>query len=350
MAGTRQFFSFLSCGILLSAAITAGQKSDSISHPFALLTLGTQVDPDERQKIDEGGVIAKTLPASGHELAIMAAGATKATPDGLISSIRDIAKFRDAKLIPEIGRFSVPPRLTDLDGLTLDEDDLKAIRSCQPKDCDLKLSSDEILRLQRVISEHGGSKDPATWRDPVEREFRQIVLDRVTAYRQHGLAGIPQYADSNDSGPDLCASFDALLQHSTSLQAHAPQLVAYFRQYPDVAGPPADSFLYWSKETIRKPMIGVTHTVIVRNDTRGPGEPAALVASREVFSTRYTSGGLSMTMLVAGSEGKPGYLVYLNRSWVDGVHALWRPIVEWIVKRHAPGYFKTARERIEAAS
>jgi hypothetical protein len=41
------------------------------------------------------------------------------------------------------------------------------------------------------------------------------------------------------------------------------------------------------------------------------------------------------------------YLVYLNRTWVDGLHALWRPFVEHGIKAQAGRVFAGARERIE---
>jgi hypothetical protein len=72
------------------------------------------------------------------------------------------------------------------------------------------------------------------------------------------------------------------------------------------------------------------------------------VASREIFSTRYTSASFVLTMLFQDpASASKRYLVYLNRTWADGLHALWRPFVEYRIKAQAGKVFAGARERIE---
>jgi hypothetical protein len=41
------------------------------------------------------------------------------------------------------------------------------------------------------------------------------------------------------------------------------------------------------------------------------------------------------------------YVVYVNRTWVDGIRALWRPFVEYRVKSQAKKVFADVRERLE---
>jgi hypothetical protein len=92
----------------------------------------------------------------------------------------------------------------------------------------------------------------------------------------------------------------------------------------------------------------VTHVAIMRGGSHGDA-PEVLIASREVFSTRYTSGVLALTLLLHGADASSSrYLVYVNRTWVDAVRALWRPFVEWRVKSQAAKVFAMARDRIEA--
>ena len=125
--------------------------------------------------------------------------------------------------------------------------------------------------------------------------------------------------------------------------------MSYLERFP--AGPPADpivaSFLYWSKEKYAwKPMISVTHVTMAR-----PSEPTdaeVVVLSREVFATRYTSGAVSLTLLMRGTDAiAPHYLIYDSQSWVDSLHFLWRPFVEHHVKSEAADIFNTLRARIE---
>ena len=75
------------------------------------------------------------------------------------------------------------------------------------------------------------------------------------------------------------------------------------------------------------------------------------MASREVFATRYTSGGLVLTLLLRGTDARaPHYLVYLNRTWVDGLRAFWRPFVNHHIRSQGPKVFAATRARIEGNS
>jgi len=99
-----------------------------------------------------------------------------------------------------------------------------------------------------------------------------------------------------------------------------------------------------------KPIISVTHVTIVEPDQPGT-LPELMAASREVFSTRYTSGALMLTLLLRGTNTRaPYYLVYLNRTWVDALHAFWRPFINHRVRSQGRKAFAAARARIEGAT
>jgi len=286
---------------------------------------------EQRMGLDRGEAIAKVLPADHHELAIFAAGLTSATVDELVSSVENVARLKESGYVPEIGRFSTPPKLSDLESLTLDRDDGDAIRECRPGRCDLKLSAAEITRLQGVIATSGND-----WRRPLQDQFRRMILDRVRRYLREG--------DRSDR------VFSVLLAHSPSVTAHAPQLGEYLEHYPEKRPADTEAFLYWSKETYaRHPIISVTHVAIRRGSVhRDEAAADVLVVSRDVFSTRYVSGALAMTVLLGATRSSsPRYLAYVNHTWVDDVYWLWRPIVEHRVKTEAAKAFAKARERIE---
>jgi hypothetical protein len=310
--------------------------------PFSFFGSSIRVSPEERRKLDEGDVLTKTLPAHGHEIALFTAGSISTTPEALANSVRGIAELKKGPLVPQIGRFSSPPTAADLASLTLDDADLKAIKHCRPRGCDLKLSGAEIARLQAAPA-----ANPEIWKSETEKTFRQILLERVTAYLGQGQAGIPQY-ESGDDDADLTSTFAALLQSSPYLRANLPQVGEYFERYPAFHVRGMESFLYWSKEKPpRNSIISVTHVTILRSDP-DVVSPEVIVASKEVFATRYTSGALALTLLLHSTNGPPRrYLAYVNRTWVDDLRSLWRPIVEWRVRSQASKAFAVARQRIE---
>ena len=136
---------------------------------------------------------------------------------------------------------------------------------------------------------------------------------------------------------------------STGFIARVPDVADYLERFPAAPLLGAESFLYWSKETYAwNPMITVTQVTIVRGNGEGP-VPEVLVISRDIFATRYTGGSLVMSSLVRdpGAPANRRYLVYVNRTWVDGIRALWRPFVEFRVKSQAKKVFANVRDRLE---
>jgi hypothetical protein len=313
--------------ILLTLRAAAPLAADAPRNPFAFLAPVIQFTDEERRRLDQREVVLRILPASGHELAVLAAGALEVGADALVASVRDMPGLKRGAYVPQIGVFSSPPQLNDVGELTLDPADAKAIRSCRPDradDCDLKLEADEIARLQAAAS------DTAR----LQEEFRRVLVGRVEQYQRRG----------DQQGQE---EFASLLQHSPYVK-RLPQLAAYLERYPVDAPAGSESFLYWSKETYAwKPMITITHVTILHGSTE-QGAPEVAVASRDLFSTRYTSGSLVLTLLFRDADTpSQRYLVYINRTWVDGVRALWRPLVEYRVRGQAKKVFAGARDRIE---
>jgi hypothetical protein len=260
----------------------------------------------------------------------MVAASLNIGPDAFVAKVRNIVGLKKSPNVPQIDKFSNPPAIEDLRSLTLDASDIDAITRCRPARCALKLNDAEIERLHRVAAPSTAHSD-----ESVQREFRQIMLDRVRSYVATGAQ-------------DQKAHFVTLMQHSPFV-IRTPQLANYLENFPTTSLPGAESFLYWSKETYAwSPLISVTHVTILR--TSGDSRlPEVLVISRDIFATRYTGGSLVLSSLVRDPRAPANqrYLVYVNRTWVDGVRALWRPFVEYRVKSQAKKVFATVRDRLE---
>jgi hypothetical protein len=114
--------------------------------------------------------------------------------------------------------------------------------------------------------------------------------------------------------------------------------------------PSAESFLYWSKEQYRsgKPIISVTQVHIVR--PVGSSLPTVLVIGQELFASHYRDGSLGTTFVMDGDVTR--YLVYLNRSQVDGLDGvlggLKRSVVEGRLESEVKAAIATVRQRIES--
>jgi hypothetical protein len=314
---------------LLLSSRPASPQAEQIDDVFELLEPTVRFSADDRKQLDKRGIVLHILPAKDRELAAVAAGSLTVGVDAVLASVRDIVDLKRGPLVPQIGRFSPRPTRHDVQSLTLDEVDVSAIKHCRPDDCDLKLTPDEIGRLQQAMSQDDGDANAS-----LNREFRNVLVDRVKQYLGHGVL----------EGRE---EFSALLRHSPYVQALVPQLGSYLERYPAQPLAGSESFVYWSKEEYGwKPMITATHVTILHGDA-SEGQPELIVASRDILSTRYTSASLVLTLLFRDPLSSGHYLVYVNRTWVDGLRGLWRPFVEHRVKGQAKRVFADVRERIE---
>ena len=298
--------------VLVACAALAVARAAPVD-PFAFFRPGVDLSAEERGRLDRGASLARTLAAGDREIAIFGAVPVAVDGDRLVAWVREIAALKKSPLVLEIGRFSDPPRLEDLAGLTLDAADVDAIGACRPGECGLKIDADEIARLQRVSPARGGSERA------VQVEFRGLVLARVQAYLADGLA------------KPLQAPFEAIVANTPFLATRLPAFADYLIRYPHVALPHVESFLYWSKERFSgKPVIKVTHVAIVRG--ADDGGPDALVAGKQIFGTHYIDASLDLTAIVGGGPDGRRYLAFYNRSNVDVLGGFFGGLVRMIAQ------------------
>jgi hypothetical protein len=333
--------------LIVVAGYGAVRSQDAAANPFAFLAPWVQVSPGERERLDRGEVVARTLPATGSQVAVFVAARVQAAPETLVAWTRAIDAFKRSPAVLAIGTFSEPPLLSDLDALVLDDVDVEDAARCRPGHCGLKLTAREIAALGAATSVTDGGR-----RDAVQRAFRQVVLERVRTYRAQGIAGLPALAD-RASTRRIADGLSAILDRSPYL-ARLPSVIDWIRQFPRVEGPD-DTLLYWSKESLGsgKPVITVTHVGIVRPPP-ARDRPAVLVTGTQLLATHYTNASLGLTMLVPGLGGAEHYLVYLNRTDVDVLGGMFsgmvRATIERRLNRQAPLVVRVLRSRLESGS
>jgi len=317
-------------------------QSPTGSSPFDFFRPDVTLSPAEQSRLDRGESIVKSLPPSSGEVAIFAAVRADISGDRLIAWVRRIDALKRGRFVMAIGRFSQPPRLEDVEGVTLEPGELDDLRQCRAGSCSLKLSANEIEMLVPLARE----RRPG-WQTAVQQGFRQVLMARATTYLGQGLRGLPPSADREE--PESVESeFAPLLKNSTFLRTQLPGLAEYlihFPAHPMPAAPgeasataqnvamdhrPSESFLYWSKEGLGgKPIISITHVGILKpNDHLAP---EAIVVSRQIFASHYVTGSLAVTAVTRGASGR--YLAYLNRSRIDILDGLFGGLVRRIAER-----------------
>jgi hypothetical protein len=315
--------------------------------PFALFQPTAVVSPAELQQLDRGEPLVKILAADGQELAALAAVAI--APDQTVGRaagwIRRVDDLRASRYLLATGRFSTPPRIEDLDALSLDEEDLQDIRVCRPRQCGLKLTEAEIEELRTVAGTSGEG-----WRAAVQLAFRRVVLRRVESYLAGGLGALAPYG--NRKRPRAPAdAFALIVNHSLFLQQRFPDTAPRLTTCPGRSIAHGEGFVYWSTERLgAKPIITVTHVSLLRPGSDARSDLVAL--GIQVFATHYFDAAIGVTTIVQGTGGRR-YLAYMNRSDVDVLGGFWgglaRAIIEARVRKDGAKVLKEVATRISSS-
>ena len=326
--------------LALAAAFSAGftfREADR-RDPFAFLSPDIVVTPADRARLDAGQTFVRVLPGRDGFLSLMAIVQVDTSADRVLAWSRSVEALQKGKYVPEIGRFSLPPHVEDLQGLTIDSEDVDALEQCRPGHCGLKLSDIEIARLQAAQS-----------RAQLDALFRRFLIERATDYAAGGDAETLPYHDHKAPVRPQDA-FAAVLQRLEFFPRNLACYAEYLRRYPQPPGSEVrESFLYWSKETLgMKPIISITHFSAARFAT--PSLPELAVVAKQVYATHYKDAALTMTALTGDADSR--YLVYVHRSHVDAFGGVFggvlRRMVERRVKAEAPSVLLDFRKRLES--
>ena len=267
-------------------------------------------------------------------------GIREAPTARFVDRFRDIERFEKGPGIPQIGRFSNPPRLEDLALLTLPAKDVAALARCHPGDCDLKLSTAAMARFRTQVD----------WSSPnaslqAQKVTREMVFELVQAYQANGNAALGQYDD--DSEPLAVAEqFRGLLTNSSRLPIAVPELLAYLDAYPHNRPAGAEDFFYWSMVDFGlKPTVRVSHVIIYPLAAK-PSGVSHVIAIKQLYASHYFHTALELRFLVDDDRlaGRRGfYLLSIIRSRSDGTTGLkgsfLRPIISRRSRNAVAGYW-----------
>lgn len=318
--------------IFMAAFVAGGEGAARANPARTFLAEAFGLTAGDFARLDRGQVFSRTLPATdSREVATLGVVRVSMTPEFYVDQLGDIAELKRDEAILQIGTFGNPPSLRDVDGLTLDEADVRSLRGCRIGDCGVQLSADAITRFREEID--WDSRDAAHRANGL---LRQILVEYVAQYMTTGRAASMTYAD----GPeplDLWGEFVSLAAAAEDGGwRQFPGLQQHLFHYPAKPAQNTTDLVYWSKERIgRKGVASVTHLAIARVDRGSPADYA--VASRQIYGMHYYDASLGLTILLRdrSSPSPATYLAYVNRSRVDVFRGLFGGLVRKIVTGRA---------------
>ncbi|MFY9558483.1 MAG: hypothetical protein WAV20_16845 [Blastocatellia bacterium] len=248
------------------------------------------------------------------EIAALGIVRVEASAELFIHGLRDIVDFKKSSSVLQIGKFSNPPRLEDLNGLTLDRCCLDAIKNCEAGQCAMQTSSEMMGRFREELSLYTPDYEARA-----NSLARKILLDYVRAYLKAGNSALIEYHDQKN-GTQLANEYRSLLEESRFLTDYAPEFHKYLEEFPKSTSPNVEDFIYWSKEKYGlKPVVSITHVAIYKRTLGNRTE--VLVASKQLYANHYFDSSLALTVFVEGNERATSgsYLLYLNRSRIGAL-------------------------------
>ena len=299
--------------VLLSLAVTTIGVSRTAEDVAQALNKYAGFSASDLRKIERGEVVAHSLSAEGDEVALAASTVIPVPVHFYLERFREIESFKKSAEVQQIGRFSDPPTVGDLRGLTIDPDDVEELRKCRPGECDLKVTDDAIKRV--------------SGRADVETAFKEWLAGYAARYAREGNAALAVYHHEKTPRP----ASDALrhvVERFPFLRDTWPALGAAIGAFTGRLPPGFEQFIYWSKE---KPpgsvVMNLTH-VVIQPESGG----IAVAATKQIYASRYMHGSLGVSVLIDRStaEGPRTLVIYMNRTRVDlfdGLGRMIRPIV-----------------------
>ena len=262
----------------------------------------------EIASFDKGGVVTKILPTKEDlDAAVIGAVRVSASPDALIDKIRTLDVLKNAATVLQYGRFSDPPRIEDLAGLTIDDKELEDFEECKVGSCDLKLGAGAMELARKVDWKAKDAHAQAS------QLLKQAMIDGANAYLRSGAMGL--YVD-NAAPESVVEGMNKILAESPYLVQYDAGLGKYVLEFPKTSLPGAETVLYWSKDKVRKPVVSLHHLVIYKKPGATPSP--YLVVDKHVYDSHYFLATVDFVGIVPEAEAAKGFsIIYLTRTRID---------------------------------
>lgn len=258
---------------------------------------------DQIATIRSGKPVAKALPSRAPaEVFLFAAVYINATPEAYYKYARDVNQMRKLPYTDALEPLSNPPQLSDFKDFSFDDDDVQALKTCQPGDCAIQMPASTIAELQRSINWSAADADAQ-----VNQFLQKTALARVLAYQHGGDQVLGVYNDHPD--PTLVAQqFAYMLSYVKVFPERLPAFYRYLLSYPNAKPANVENMFYWSSVSFGlKPTLRVVQMVSMRGK---PGDDIAYaIAEKQLYSSHYFETALDLSFCVRSSNdpAHPGF-------------------------------------------
>jgi hypothetical protein len=306
---------------------------------------------DDFASLERGEPVIKVLSAlDKREVAVCGVQRLRGTPSTIMKAFNQSLAQQNNGSILAIGRFSYPPRLADVETLSLERNDIEDLKRCVVGECELKLSAATIGRFQNEVD----------WTAPdyqhqATRLFQEMLLDYVRDYQSRGDAALIEYHDQRRPVA-VREEHRALLSRSHYINDFAPEFASYLKNFPKSDLSIVESYINWTKLKFGlKPVIIVTHVASYSRPDNNAQQ--MLTVSKQVYANHYFDSSLAATAVISipTTYGGPEcYLFYTNYSRVDSLMGSFSKVKRGLVESESEETLRhllhQTRANVEVAS
>ena len=295
--------------VLSTGATTQAQNAE----PFKFFREYVGLNDGQIAAIRSGKALAKIVESrTPDEVFVFGSVYVESTPDKYLKFASDIDSLRKLPSYLAIQKFNNPPQLSDLEGFSLEAEDIKDLKNCEPGHCEVQMPGEAMDSFK-------GSID---WTAPdvanrVNQLARTMALDLLMKYLQDGNAALGTYQDKKHPAV-VQATFQSLLSRSKALPVYLPQLDQYLLEYPNANADNIQTEFFWEKVNFGlKPTLRIVQAIVYR-DTNSEQQTSAL-AVKQLYASHYFETALDLTVCVKDPERSGIYLITMKGSQQAGL-------------------------------
>src|SRR6202795_2454831 len=304
--------------LLLTAPVIEAQRWRE-PHRFFREFVG--LSEDQIGAIRSGQAAAKAIESrTPEEVLVFGSVYVEASPQSYIKLASDVNSLRKLPGYLAIQSFSDPPQLSDLEGFTLEKQDIDELKNCKVGHCEVQLPTEAIEDIKQSID--WSAPDVA---NRVNHLARQMAFQALLNYMNGGNTALGVYRDKNHPAA-VAETFAALITRLSALPEYLPELNEYLLEYPETKSDKVQAGFYWEEVNFGlKPTFRIVQRIVYRG--ANPSDPAYALAEKQLYASHYFEAALDLTVCVRDAQRPGFYIITVKGSKQAGLTGLKGSIV-----------------------
>jgi hypothetical protein len=328
--------------LVAGAALPGSSESDPDLETFFQKNIG--LSQDQIAAIRKGKPITKVLPSRiPAEVFLFGAVYIHGSPESYAKFANDFDRLRKLPNYLALGVLSTPPQLSDFKDLSVDSEDIQALKRCEPGNCLIQMPAGSIEEVHRSID-----WSAADVNEQVDQLLRKTVLRRLLNYEREGNQALGDYDDKREK-VDVSQQFAFMLSYNKVLPQRLPDFYNYLLTYPNAKPANVEDTFYWARVKFGlKPTLRVVQVVTMTG--KAADRVAYAVAEKQLYASHYFETALDLSFCLRDNDNpkRPGfYLIMLLSSEQAGLTGVKGSIVRKVAVGRSVSNLQDALETIK---